>query len=81
VIARLALGVLLGLGLAAAPALSASAQAPKRAVDQKASESPPGKEKAWTEKDYKAVRDRDEARQELWDRKMKELTRSICTGC
>ena len=35
----------------------------------------------WTDADYKALRDRDEARHREWDRKMKALTGSICTGC
>jgi hypothetical protein len=34
-----------------------------------------------SEAEYKAARDRDEARQKEWDRKMKALTSSICTGC
>ncbi len=29
----------------------------------------------------KAARERDDARQELWDRKMKALTKGICKGC
>jgi hypothetical protein len=42
----------------------------------------PAKETELTaEADYKAQRERDEARQRMWDRKMKALTGSICTGC
>jgi hypothetical protein len=29
----------------------------------------------------KAARERDDARQELWDRRMKALTKGICKGC
>jgi hypothetical protein len=29
----------------------------------------------------KAVREQEEARQRLWDRKVKALTGSVCTGC
>ena len=29
----------------------------------------------------KAVREQEDARQRLWDRKVKALTGSICTGC
>jgi hypothetical protein len=39
------------------------------------------KQAEMTEADYKALRERDEARQQMWDKKMKALTRSICTGC
>lgn len=45
----------------------------KQAAPEKAAE--------WTEADYKAVRARDEARQQLWDSRMKALTKGICTGC
>jgi len=41
----------------------------------------PAKGSEFTEADYKALRDRDESRQRMWDKKMKALTRSICTGC
>lgn len=34
-----------------------------------------------TERDAEAVRKRDQERQALWDRKMKALTESVCTGC
>lgn len=33
------------------------------------------------EAEFKAVRERDVARQLQWDRKMKALSGSICTGC
>jgi hypothetical protein len=35
----------------------------------------------WNAADYKNVRDRDEARQRDWDRRMKAVAGSICTGC
>jgi hypothetical protein len=41
----------------------------------------PEKKVEWTEADYKSARDRDDERQKTWDRKMKALTGSICTGC
>jgi hypothetical protein len=41
----------------------------------------PAKRAELTETDYNALREKDEARQRMWDRKMKALTRSICTGC
>jgi hypothetical protein len=75
--------------------VSASAQAAPSAQEpaQKAQATPavqqrsekagaPAKETELTaEADYKAQRERDEARQRMWDRKMKALTGSICTGC
>jgi hypothetical protein len=67
----------------ALPAADA-AQGGRKAQDKK----PPAAEASarasaaeWTEADYKALRDRDEARHRAWDRKMKALTGSICTGC
>jgi hypothetical protein len=35
----------------------------------------------WSESDAKAARERDEARQRTWDKKMRDLSKSICTGC
>jgi hypothetical protein len=61
--------------------VAASAQAspvPTKAPDGR---SEPKVERDWTAADYKAVRDRDEARQRAWDQKMKDATRSICIGC
>jgi hypothetical protein len=65
------------------PARKAQAVQAAPAV-QKSSEKAeaPAKETELTaEADYKAQRERDEARQRMWDRKMKALTGSICTGC
>jgi hypothetical protein len=53
-------------------------------VDQKptgTTEVAPEKKSDWTAADYKASRDRDDERQKTWDRKMKALTGSICSGC
>jgi hypothetical protein len=63
--------------LAVSPAEAAPA-AQKKPPEKAAA---PAKEADRTEPDYKAQRERDEARQRLWDRKMKALTGSICTGC
>jgi hypothetical protein len=41
----------------------------------------PEKKGEWTDADYKSARERDDVRQKTWDRKMKALTGSICTGC
>lgn len=40
----------------------------------------PGKSEAM-ESGSKAARERDDARQRLWDRKMKALAGSVCSGC
>ena len=61
--------------------VAAPAQAgpvPTKAPEAK---SEPKVQREWTAADYKAVRDRDEARQRAWDQKMKDATRSICIGC
>jgi hypothetical protein len=78
-IARLVLVVV--ASLAAAPVLAgpSTGQAVERTAIEK--QSKPGQDGAKTDFDYQAVRDRDEARQKAWDRKMKQLTRSICTEC
>ena len=41
----------------------------------------PDKKGDWSQADFKASRERDEQRQKTWDRKMKALTGSVCTGC
>jgi hypothetical protein len=67
----------------ALPAANA-AQGGRRAQDRTApaaEANAPASAAEWTEADYKAVRDRDDARHRAWDRKMKALTGSICTGC
>ena len=77
---RAATGLFLGVALMTWTA-AASAQAgpvPTKAPDAR---SEPKVERDWTAADYKAVRDRDEARQRAWDQKMKDATRSICIGC
>lgn len=62
--------------LAAAPAQAApAAQKPAEKAGA------PAKEPEPSEAEYRARRERDEARQRLWDRKMKDLTGSVCTGC
>ncbi len=82
-----ALAVLVFLVSASAQA-APGAQEPARKAHaapavQKSSEKAEASAKAaeLTEADYKAQRERDEARQRMWDRKMKALTGSICTGC
>jgi hypothetical protein len=74
---------LLGPALAAAAATGSAqgAPAPKPAPDAATSTAAPAPKGEWTASDYKAVRDRDEARQREWDRKMKAVAGSICTGC
>jgi hypothetical protein len=67
--------------LAAVPAQAAPGAQKPVAARGPEKQIQPGKDAEWTEADYKAVRERDEARQRLWDRKMKALTESICTGC
>ena len=77
---RVGAGLFLGMALMAST-VAASAQAspvPTKAPDAR---SEPKVERDWTAADYKAVRDRDEARQRAWDQKMKDATRSICIGC
>jgi hypothetical protein len=68
--------------LLVAPALAAPAGGagsdPRPAPRAKAATAGPTE---WSESERKALRDRDEARQRLWDQKMKSLTGSICTGC
>ena len=44
-------------------------------------QSEPGKNADQGSGSNKAARERDDARQELWDRKMKALTKGICKGC
>lgn len=68
----------LSLSLVAAFASATATAAP---TEKKPSEIEASKTSEWTERDYKAARDRDDARQKLWDKKMKALTGSICTGC
>lgn len=41
----------------------------------------PSKNDAQGSGSNKAARERDDARQELWDRRMKALTKGICKGC
>jgi hypothetical protein len=65
------------VAFSAAPAQSAPAGQPP-AGQQKQSD--PGNVER-TDGDYKAARDRDDARHRLWDKKMKALTGSVCTGC
>ena len=77
------LTLILGAALIAS-ALAASAQAaptPKAAPEAAGAASAPAPKGEWTAADYKAVRDRDEARQRDWDRKMKAVAGSICSGC
>jgi hypothetical protein len=72
--------IIIGLALMAST-LAASAQAGSVPTKTPESRSDTKVERDWTAADYKAVRDRDEARQRAWDRKMKDATRSICIGC
>jgi hypothetical protein len=69
-----------GLALVASLAVGAAQAAPAEQTPRQTAVAPE-KTGDWTEADYKAVRDRDEARQRAWDRKMKALTESICKGC
>ncbi len=39
------------------------------------------KKAEWIANDYKTARERDEARQLLWDKRMKAVTKDVCTGC
>jgi hypothetical protein len=68
--------------IASAPIATAQAASPAKTLPEAA---PPASETAkkgdWTAADYKAVRDRDEARQRAWDQKMKAVAGSICSGC
>jgi hypothetical protein len=61
----------------AAPAGGAGGGAPAAPPAKAATAGP----RDHSESERKALRDRDEARQRLWDEKMKSLTGSICTGC
>jgi hypothetical protein len=72
---------LLGPVLASATVSAQGAPAPKTAPEAASSTAAPAPKGEWTASDYKAVRDRDEARQRDWDRKMKAVAGSICTGC
>ena len=72
--------LIIGLALMAS-ILTASAQAGSVAANVPEKRSETKVERDWTASDYKAVRDRDEARQRAWDKKMKDATRSICIGC
>jgi hypothetical protein len=73
---RLFFGLSVFAALALVPAVAApAAQKPaEKAVS-------PEKNAEWTEAESKAARDRQEAREREWDRRMKALTGSICTGC
>lgn len=73
------LPVLAALALAPAQAAPTAQKPAKKEAAEKAAA--PAKDADWTEADYKAARERDEARERLWDRRMKALTGSICTGC
>jgi hypothetical protein len=60
--------------------------APSAAAEQRASPSPASAEKkVFSAEEAKALGEaaqrRDEARQQVWDRKMKAMSKSICTGC
>jgi hypothetical protein len=78
---RLLAATCITLTLAGTSALAAPTS--QKATAPPASETRPsaGPQPEWTEADSKALREREEARQRTWDRKMKELTGSICTGC
>ena len=71
------------MGLAALAATVSAQAAPtaKAAPEAASATAAPAPKGEWTASDYKAVRDRDEARQRDWDRKMKAVAGSICTGC
>jgi hypothetical protein len=73
-----ALSLLLAVGIAPALAAPEPQSAVPRAFGKPVTQSHTPE---WTEADSKALRERQEARQRMWDRKMKELTGSICTGC
>jgi hypothetical protein len=60
--------------------------APSAAAGERAPRSPVSAEKkAFSAEESRALGDaaqrRDEARQQVWDRKMKAMSKSICTGC
>jgi hypothetical protein len=68
--------------IASTPIASAHAASPAKALPEAApAASDTVKKGEWTAADYKAVRDRDEARQRAWDQKMKAVAGSICSGC
>jgi hypothetical protein len=69
------------LAASAATVSAQGAPTPKAAPGAASSTTAPAPKGEWTASDYKAVRDRDEARQREWDRKMKAVAGSICTGC
>jgi hypothetical protein len=77
VISRLVCCLALFVALGMVPAQAAPAQREPAAAPTVA----PEKKAEWSEADYKTARERDDERQKTWDRKMKALTGSICTGC
>lgn len=68
---------------AQSPAEKAGAPAQDAANAQKSpgKATAPAKDTAWSEADYKAARERDEARYRLSEKRMRALTGSICNGC
>ena len=69
----------LALALLVVPAQSAPSGQPSAEQAAEKQSKPGTSERSDT--DYKAARERDDARHRLWDRKMKALTGSVCTGC
>ena len=66
-------------GLSLAPAQSAPATRSQALPGTETREPPVGGDAA--EAAVKTVRERDAARQRQWDKKMRALSGSICTGC
>jgi flagellar motor protein MotB len=77
--ARFVLGLAILAACALTPAQSAPSGQPPETAAEKQKEA--NKDLIPTDGGHAAARERDEARQELWDQKMKALTKGICTGC
>lgn len=78
-IVRLLFCLAMTAGLSLAPAQAAPAAGSQGRPGAEAPERPDSGDAA--EAAVKAVRERDAARQLQWDKKMRALSGSICTGC
>jgi hypothetical protein len=72
---------LVGIGFLAIFASGVQAAPPAEKPGPTTAAVAPERKGEWSEADFKASRERDEQRQKTWDRKMKALTGSVCTGC
>jgi hypothetical protein len=75
------LAVALALFLASTTLAAAQERTSRPAIPQISTEKKEGPKGGGTEEMANAAQQRNDAQQKAWDRKMKALTGTICTGC